>query len=188
MYLNIRFILVKLTVNFSQYESFTVSTAEFALSEQRQRCGARRRVACTSWREVSAASRQAETLSDGLTAPGSSSRNAWMGSSPAMAAEKRSRCPCVAKGRRRVGAPHSFCHASAQPLRPRMLPAVDELRAAGRNQCMQCSTVEPGLPVMRREARQWALLHRHDLHRVVQRHQPAGRCQGKSCAISVNTR
>eukprot|EP01043_Picozoa_sp_COSAG02_P011121 COSAG02_NODE_405_length_23022_cov_14.617764_5_plen_217_part_00 len=102
MYLNIRFILVKLTVNFSQYESFTVSTAEFALSEQRRRCRARRRVACTSWREVSAASRQAETPSDGLTAPGSSSRNAWMGSSPAMAAEKRSRCPCVAKGRKRT--------------------------------------------------------------------------------------
>jgi len=49
----------------------------------------------------------------------------------------------------------------------------------GRNQCMQCSSVEPGLPVMRREARQWVLLHRHDLHRAVQRHHASGQVPGQ---------
>ena len=109
-------------------------------------------MACSSSRGVSAVSRQAEAPSDGRRGPGSSSTCASRCILTPSGAEKRSRCTCVAAGRRRPGAPQSFCHAFAQLLRLRILPAVDELRDSRQNQSVQRSDVEPGLPGMRRAA------------------------------------
>jgi len=144
-------------------------------------------VACSSSRGVSAVSRQAEAPSDGRRGPGSSSTCASRCILTPSGAEKRSRCPCVAAGRRRPGAPQSFCHAFAQLLRLRILPAVDELRDSRQNQSVQRSDVEPGLPGMRRAAVHRVPLHRHHLHRAAERQHSGGQVHGKLCAIWINT-
>jgi len=144
-------------------------------------------VACSSSRGVSAVSRQAEAPSDGRRGPGSSSTCASRCILTPSGAEKRSRCPCVAAGRRRPGAPQSFCHAFAQLLRLRILPAVNELRDSRQNQSVQRSDVEPGLPGMRRAAVHRVPLHRHHLHRAAECQHSGGQVHGKLCAIWINT-
>ena len=149
------------------------------------RCGTRSRGACTSSRAISAVSRQAEAPSDGRRATGSSSTCASRCSLTSSSAEKRSRCPCVATGRRRLGAAHSFCHASAQPLHLWILPAPDKLRTGRQNQCLQHRVVEPGSTGMSRAAVRRVPLHRHHLHRAAERQHSGGQVHGKFCAILV---
>ena len=148
----------------NEYVLYTVYTAEFALCTELSTvsAGAEREEGwrARAWGEVCAVSRQAEAHSDGLRAPGSSSTCASTCRSPASGVKKRYKSPLVASCVRRVGAPQSFCHTCAQPVRLRILPRVHELRTADQNQCSQRSPVEGESSVVRREAGQRLPLHR----------------------------